>query len=104
MATTTTDILLRAADLIADRGWAQGSLADAETGGLCLRGAMKVAANEAQVPTTFVAMAFNQWLLANEGTADVPGWNDEPCRSAEDVMLALKRCAIADPGLGGVPS
>lgn len=101
MATTTSDILLRAAELIGERGWAQGALADAETGGLCLRGAMKLASNEAHVPTMFVAMAFNQWLLANEGTADVPGWNDEPCRSAEDVVLALKRSASDVPPLVG---
>jgi hypothetical protein len=91
----TSRILLRAAELIAERGWAQGGY-EMEDGTLCALGAINYAAvgvpyyrrNAAGVAATqqlrrAVAQC-PRWFYAS-----IDQWNDDPGRTAEEVIDTL---------------
>ena len=87
------EVLSKARDVLAEKGWCQGRLVD--EGAVCLAGGVKVAAGfhlddihwlDAPVMRgVFVALA------AAIGSDSVVTWNDDPSRTYEDVVLALKQ-------------
>jgi hypothetical protein len=80
---TTSKILLRAAELIAERGWAQGSLrADDES--MC---ALVAIANADETGTQRYAAYGVLLKLLPDGR--VANWNDAPERTAEEVIDTL---------------
>jgi hypothetical protein len=82
---TPSEILLKAADLLAERGWTQGVLEDYE-GRMCAAGAV--------YNVTCNSSAALELLQAHIGFSDnIAAWNDAPGRTAEDVILAMKRAA-----------
>ena len=80
------EVLSKARDVLAERGWHQGDL-EGEDGSVCVLAAMEVAWHGSGVP--FV-------VLSNAVEAVIPThlvsvWNDDPSRTYEDVILALKQ-------------
>lgn len=89
----------RAAAIIENRGWIQGSDGYKEVG-FCMRGALRYA-----VPATedysFNYEALQNWLsnIYGPGTMIV-GYNDTPGRTKEEVLLTMRKCADElDPGI-----
>lgn len=103
--------LRKAADYLAEHGWHQGSLYSHEAAlgpfpPACAIGAIRKACGgygARRNDSLFDAAArqFNGYLTGQgvglDGT-DPPaaGWNDDPNRTAEDVILALKKAAVED--------
>ncbi len=101
------EILSKAANVIDERGWHQGSLAgpgDPETCSLCGLGAIYVAADDVVTGLTGVHAAdqFADWLHINgyappsdsDNPIDVIGsWNDQLDMTAVKVTTALRDCA-----------
>lgn len=106
-------ILAEAADYIAEHGWTQGDYRDDATGGVCALGAIWstrdgiLTVDEDDGRHKFLAsidvcdkalVLLSQHLnVGPPGAwgAHVPNWNDQPERTAEDVILALKGAANA---------
>lgn len=84
-------ILLRAADLIEQRGWTQGRAEDNE-GRLCMLGAISVAAShtvfDAYKAGTTAAGALYHYL-----GGPIPAWNDNAHVTKADVLRALRAAA-----------
>lgn len=92
-------LIRKAAKVLDDRGWVQGRIGTPETG-MCVRGVLGFTA-------TGVAGRFNQDALIAEnflrewlrdlGQADtffgVPGWNDTPGRTKEEIVLHMNKFA-----------
>lgn len=102
------EILDRAADLIARNGWWQGFYYDLGTDlprrecALCTRGAINLAAN-GRAPDR-LSDAAEDALRALERHLDISGeyphsvadWNDNPERTVEQVVAALRGAAAAE--------
>ena len=102
----TADILDKAADLIEQRGWAQGYFVD-HRGGLCARGAIYAACGMEPDPDPHVRIvewpgwnpadpawdALCQLDTAVDDFAEM--WNDAPERTKEEVVSALRAAAQA---------
>lgn len=101
---SVSDVLRKAVDVLAERGWHQGGLVGPD-GERCAYGAILDAANNGRLSGE-TGLLFEQWLqregmLCREMGVGV--WNDDPARSYEDVVLAMKRCAAdADLAAGVV--
>ena len=103
MTDLSTDVLLRAAELLGEKGWCQGTARDAE-GHMCAIGALQAANDEvtqrwqsAEYRRAQDRLQDHLWgdeLLTEAHT--IPYWNDNPERTAEDVILALKRTAAGE--------
>lgn len=95
MSTTPQDALREAARILMRDGWTQGTISD-KRGRRCRLGAVCKAAESLRASTYVFTGAedlFGRWLFAEYGTAETVKWNDAPERTAEDVILALKRAA-----------
>lgn len=106
------EVLERAADIVAERGWYQGGFVDPETGAVCAGMAMLMAAGAAEVrqmpsgryrstahsidPAASYAhsKAINRFY-ETIGRVSVSRWNDDVCESVEDLNLAFKRAVRA---------
>jgi hypothetical protein len=93
----TGRVLLRAAEIVRER-WCQGRYTD-RFGGHCAVGAVAKASGaevfadqEFVILTESLSAALAQLALALGGEW-VPGWNDTPGRTAEEVVEALERAA-----------
>lgn len=93
---TVADVLSTTRDILAERGWCQGSLRAAD-GSVCLVMAINVALSRhmrerirSDVTSTAVWEAIGQ-AVGSSGAGDIGRWNDDPSRTYEDVVLALKR-------------
>ena len=93
------EVLAKARDVLAERGWLQGDFDDPDTGAVCAWGAISVAATGQPMPLTENTEACRLGLAAyehlNRYTMREFGrgahqWNDRPSTTAEDVFLALK--------------
>lgn len=83
------DILRRAADIIEENGWIQGTLVDDETGAVCAIGAIQQACRQIDTPTYWSARnALGQYV--DDG---VSIWNDDEDRTKEEVLAALREAA-----------
>lgn len=85
---TPEETLLAAADVINQRGWCQGELKD-KNGAVCAMGAIcSVAQWQSRE-----ALDAHRLLIAEIGCGTIVGWNDAPERTAEDVILTMKKAA-----------
>ena len=100
---TISDVLSRAADAIQERGHCKGNFVDA-AGNLCVAGALYLAAG---LPVVGIAKPRDGWDAAksyadaDEAAAafrryvgsSVYTWNDQPERTKEEVVAALRAAA-----------
>jgi hypothetical protein len=95
----STDILRRAAELLGERGWCQGEIEDGD-GRMCAVGAIRRAASEVMHTrhswSESVALNRLRGQVRTREMHSIPRWNDAPERTAEDVILAMKRAAEDD--------
>ena len=86
-------VLVRAAEIIRERGMCQGPWAAG--GPLCAAGAVGEAAGELGLHRTEMEGKVLRFARSLGGSTarDVHGWNDAPGRSAGDVAEALERAA-----------
>lgn len=88
---TPAEVLAGARDVLAERGWTQGT-AEAADGSVCLDGALCVASTGSPHRGTVEGDAgASRALSAVAGERGYVAFNDDPERTYEDVMLALKR-------------
>lgn len=108
--TSSSDILRRAAEVLGEKGWTQGQSMDNE-GRMCAVGAIRYAGHEmlggsmwghrfdeagAAVDVFFAHLNSGlkpQHIVPGDVPISIPEWNDNPERTAEDVILELKRAA-----------
>jgi hypothetical protein len=88
----TSDVLRKAAEILGERGWCQRSSMD-DQGHLCALGALGVASRAISPSAYTKAGAALARHLCIESRYDIPEWNDVQGRTAEDVILAMKRAA-----------
>jgi hypothetical protein len=107
---TTEEVARRVAEKIEKYGWVQG-WAGNEENGFCLYGAF-LAAYEESGETYCAEEAWNMfWKNMQRQVRTAPGehsadaayrepwhYNDEPGRSAEDVLLMIKKAGAGEPG------
>jgi len=89
--------LMRAAQIIRERGWCQGVACD-ETGAVCLVGAIyDIREKAADIPYEFAKSepepAYSAYKIM-ERRNQIGPWNDEPRRTAEEVIAALEAAAL----------
>lgn len=90
---TPAEVLAGARDVLAERGWHQGDYVGAD-GSVCLLGALRVALGDR--PTDY-HWDYKEWDAVAAPVRSVIAcraidhWNDDPSRTYEDVVLALKR-------------
>ena len=94
---TPEEILIKAAELIAERGHCKGELYDND-GRLCMMGAMEMATFGKTFGTTGNDYALETAIekVLDEVDQSIPHFNDHPATTAEDAILTLKRAAHHD--------
>ena len=94
-------ILLRAKEIIRERGWIQGTL-ESVSGGVCLVGACNLATKEHHAGKDWdwlyesdphQELELNRFFRANFGAVTAACWNDQPDRTKQDVLDVLDRMA-----------
>ena len=97
------EVLSKARDVLAERGWHQGDFATAPDGAVCAVGACSVAAYgmPTMIAETFgdpdgeTLLRLIRDVICDSQYADpmstIAQWNDDPSRTYEDVVLALKQ-------------
>lgn len=101
-------ILIGAAQIIRTRGWCRGTLLD-ERGAVCLLSAIYVASTGRPAAAFYgepehEALTVAAWGVVEElinarcesqgeGKLTIPGWNDLPARTVEDVIAVLDDAA-----------
>lgn len=104
-------ILRGAAEYISEHGWNQGDFRDAQTGAVCAAGgifavlgfeydedglpASNTTYKEYVAETALAMLADSVGIVppGHSSISDIPEWNDAPERTAEDVILAMKRAS-----------
>jgi hypothetical protein len=94
---TAADVLRDAAEYIGEHGWIQGDLEDDATGSVCAIGAINRVQDNGWHDHGALE-ALRAYLRLPPQVRDfilhpVAVWNDEKERTAEDVILAMKRTA-----------
>ena len=105
---TVPVILIGAAQIIKNRGWCRGTLLD-ERGAVCLLSAIFVSSTgkpaavfygeQEHDPLTCAAWEVVENLInarygeRNESRLTIPGWNDQPARTIDDVLELLEDAA-----------
>ena len=84
----TGKVLLRARDILLERGWVQG-VSGAPGGPRCVGGAMSEASDSGHAVETFTRFVTSVGIRLG----GVAPWNDAPGRTREEVVLALERAA-----------
>lgn len=96
--TADGEVFREAARIIERDGWYQGMLQNPNGTGYCAMGALFKACGERPVSYFYGLPSRSkraiQSLSLHVG-AEISSWNDDPSRTAEDVILELKRCAEA---------
>lgn len=101
---TVQTILIGAAQIIRTRGWCRGTLID-EHGAVCLLSAIFVASTGKHAAAFYGEhdhdkLTTDAWGVVEglinarygsygEGRMTIPGWNDQPSRTIEDVLEIL---------------
>jgi hypothetical protein len=108
---TTHEALVEARNLIERDGWCQWAAADGR-GAHCMGGALgRVTQGDPNCTFTETELAAFRALGEATGTKDygIPGWNDKPGRTKEEVLAAFDRAIQAtaphpaDPFPAGTP-
>ena len=87
----------RAADIIEDRGWVQGTDGSKDRG-FCIRGAVGYVVPEESFTLTWLVL--HEWLRNIHGPGSAVAYNDEKGRTKEEVLFTLRKCADElDPGI-----
>lgn len=92
--------LLKAAEYMSEHGWCQGDLEDAD-GRVCVAGAIKavVRGKDRNLRSTSAVISLHEYLVKEYGdncaAISIPAWNDDPDRTVEEVILALKQAGSA---------
>ena len=105
---TVQTILIGAGQIIRTRGWCRGTLVD-EHGAVCLLSAIFEAGTGKSAATFYSddepdSLTNAAWDLierlinarfreVSEPKLTIPGWNDQPARTAEDVLKILDNAA-----------
>ena len=105
---TVQTILIGAAQIIRTRGWCRGTLLD-ERGAVCLLSAIYVASTSKPAAAFYGERDHDELTCAawevvenlinarygrhEEGRMTIPGWNDQPARSVEDIFRILDDAA-----------
>lgn len=98
---TVPDVLRRAEQVIAERGWCQEDFTD-DTGAVCARGAINLVVagdpeegenHEAYNPLAVAATKAVAAYLNRQWPSDVSDWNDEEGRTESEVRAALLAAA-----------
>lgn len=106
---TVQTILIGAAQIIRTRGWCRGTLLD-DRGAVCLLGAIYEASTGRSAATFYGDDEQCDWLThaaweiverlintrfreVGEPRLTIPGWNDQPARTTEDVLKILDSAA-----------
>jgi hypothetical protein len=97
MTAKTAADLRAAADVLRRDGWTQGKFHDAETGCHCAAGALEVA-TAADISGRWLdsVRALSAQLRITPGPISVYRWNDDPGRTADEVLAALEAAAEAE--------
>jgi hypothetical protein len=85
--------LRAAADLLATNGWIQGAPSDKHDR-YCMTGAINVVTDDADVYEDAT-----EAVLDRLGTPSIIWWNDQPGRTAEQVIAALRETAAEEDAL-----
>jgi hypothetical protein len=102
MSADVAAVLERAADVIVERGWCQGVFHCGSS--VCAVGAISVVVNGDPIPVDRMPAtdAFDLWLHDHRDLPPygedglISDWNDEPGRTADEVITALRECAAAE--------
>lgn len=90
---TVKEVLLKAAEIIEERGWCQGSY-NKETGEVCAKGGLRKAVGwPHQDGEGYYGALDALYTLIGAGT--ILSWNDTPGRTKSDVITALRQAAEA---------
>ncbi len=89
---TPAEVLRKAADLLVERGWAQGRLQH-RNGRLCATGAVSLADTGLLGVTGPVGIAAWRGIPREVGGAWVTTWNDQVSQTAENVIATMRRVA-----------
>jgi hypothetical protein len=101
----TADVLRKAADVIDQRGWCQGSFvppnSDPLTAPVCAEAAISVAGGVLPFGRGFASAGVDAAIAARAARRvfrhrvqrPISDWNDEPERTAEQVTAELRACA-----------
>ena len=76
-----------------ERGWCQGQL-ELETGEVCLSGALATLTNYEEYYALFALSTALDSIHKAIGGASIPGWNDEPGRTFNEVIEVIDKAAI----------
>lgn len=112
----TAAILSDAATTVTDRGWCQHVSFDMDTGAVCARGALMLAAFRvvrAHGGDGLAALQAAEWALSDHlaatvGERSVIGWNDAEGQTVDQVLAVLREAAaaldVAGAGEGEAPA
>lgn len=88
------ELLNRAADVTQERGLYQGGYCADREGSVCLVGAINVACGNYADEDAVDEAAWWSALDAYLGEARPPTWNDQPGRTAAEVIAALRAASL----------
>jgi hypothetical protein len=92
-------VLVRASEILGERGWIQGEFGD-QGKGYCMAGAARAAVYDLYGVSDYYKRheiyseangLIALYLGHNHRCPSIARWNDDPARTAEDVILALKK-------------
>jgi hypothetical protein len=93
------NILVRASEILGERGWIQGEFGD-QNKGYCMAGAARAASYDLYGDMDYYKRyeiyceansLITKYLALNHGCPSIARWNDDFERTAEDVIIALKK-------------
>ncbi len=100
MELTTSQVLNKAADLIEERGWRRGPGMQIDSVGLCLEQAVSAAAGNiiagSYAYLQAIPCAAGHALIEHLGNNQPYIWNDEPGRTASEVIEVLRATALIE--------
>ena len=92
--TTTSEVLLAAANHLMAEGWIQRpTAAFSNTGPICAGIALQRVANDEDAEAAAIVLLRHLGLPTDRWGVDITQWNDEPHQTIEDIVLAMKRAA-----------
>ena len=90
---TTREVLLKAADIIEEKGWYQGNMIGPK-GELCMLGALNVASDYSlEYFNVRTVVRDHLHISVKDKSFSLSNWNDAPERTKEEVIAALRGAA-----------
>jgi hypothetical protein len=91
---TPQEVLLKAAELLERRGWCQNELTNPETGAYCVLGALQtVCLVDYFIESEAREILRNKVYGEPPETGSLVDWNDEPGRTATEIISTLRAAA-----------